>query len=282
MFDPLPEPPVYLNGSSHIHLLFRDDSSGSSFTDVDISSLLPPLDLVHQFTRLPERANPVEGFDGILVGSFQGLSALYIGHNSTAWEPRVKYVHLAYGAPLHKYSPYKGVQGADICFLPGSGKKSSSMFGYIPTTGPWEGVDILTPTTVQVHRPTLNPSSAEGLVVDGHLESSFVTQRGAQAHVVVCGDFRKQGIDDFIVGQRGPVKDIVYFTAQDGEASSFHWSPLVFDDNIGASGLAVGDFDGDGWLDFASTGFPGFGDPAMGDHYVAIFWNRLGSQKEAS
>ena len=39
--------------------------------------------------------------------------------------------------------------------------------------------------------------------------------------------------------------------------------PVTLDSRYGASQLAVGDFDQDGRLDFAATGFPGFGDDGV-------------------
>ena len=43
----------------------------------------------------------------------------------------------------------------------------------------------------------------------------------------------------------------------------------------GASGLVVGDYNQDGLLDFAATGFPGFGvnpeDPAA-DKFLAVYY----------
>lgn len=79
--------------------------------------------------------------------------------------------------------------------------------------------------------------------------------------------------DDILVGIRGPVYGVWMFLCQNlTSLTDWAYFPVTLDESYGASQLVVNDFDGDGKLDWASTGFPGFGSEADGDHCVAVYY----------
>jgi len=198
----------------------------------------------------------------ILVGSMEGLSLLKL-------EGSVSVTNLFAGSPKYPFSPYTGVSSVDTCRV-----SDPSVLGYLASIGPWEGIDQLTPPTIQIHHPISPPKTLNDLYKPP-FNSTTLTIQGPQGHVVKCGDFDGDGNDDFIVGLRGPVKAIYFFKCLDGKGSQFTWFPLELDKNTGASGIAVHDFNNDGKLDFVACGFPGFGDINDGDHFVALYFNSM-------
>jgi hypothetical protein len=83
-----------------------------------------------------------------------------------------------------------------------------------------------------VHHPNVSKNTLQG-VLTSPLDSTIVTAQGAQGHVVACGDFRNTGTDDFIVGQRGPVEDILYFSANDKDGKTFSWRSVQLNAKLG-------------------------------------------------
>jgi hypothetical protein len=249
----MPLPPDYLNEASQLGLLIRPDDVYSTWEYVPLS-LSTPLHAVHAFVRAPD--GDVPGLPlSLLVGAQEGLFSIKIDEFSYS----VNQTLLVSGAPLYSYSPYSGVNGVGVCSL-------TNGQTYMATIGPWEGVNLLTPPTIQIHE-----LSQFGFV------TKTLTIQGPQGHVVVCGDFDNDGNDEFLVGLRGPVKSIQMYHIPDLTNEDFSWWDIDLDANEGASGLAVHDYDKDGKLDFVATGFPGFNvNPAgqFADKFVAIYWQQ--------
>eukprot|EP00013_Stygamoeba_regulata_P011644 CAMPEP_0177681576 /NCGR_PEP_ID=MMETSP0447-20121125/30797_1 /TAXON_ID=0 /ORGANISM="Stygamoeba regulata, Strain BSH-02190019" /LENGTH=473 /DNA_ID=CAMNT_0019191017 /DNA_START=66 /DNA_END=1487 /DNA_ORIENTATION=- len=280
-------PPDYLNEPSAFVALRRPANlatqADAAWTSVSLD-LQPPLHAVHAFFHfLPEslehqnqsssHRQSGSSVEQLLVGAQEGLFTLAIDETDFTTTLTL----LSTGVPLKPYSPYSGVSGVDVCLL-NQGSSDSSANGlaaYMPTVGPWEGVNQLTPPMIQVNYPTRNRSSVLGLL-EPPLRLNTLTTQGPQGHYLVCGDFTGDDQDDFLVGMRGPFKTIQLYSPTDPSASTFRWWNLNLDADQGASGLAVADFDGDGKLDFVATGFPGFGIDQyspQADKFVAVYWN---------
>src|SRR5690606_13725032 len=78
----------------------------------------------------------------------------------------------------YTYSPYAGVSGVSVCHA------RDPRAAFIATIGPWEGVDIFTPPTVQVHHKISSPPMASRDGGGGYFSTTTLTQQGPQGHVV--------------------------------------------------------------------------------------------------
>jgi hypothetical protein len=94
-------------------------------------------------------------------------------------------------------------------------------------------------------------------------------------HHVVAADFDGDGDDEFLVGLRGPApwQGVFYYKAINIQKNQFVRTRVS---SASTSMIAVADFDGDGRLDFATTGYhtPGFF--LADDPQLLVFSNKFG------
>ena len=221
IFGATPLPPTYLNEPVQIALLLRPEDLDSPWKYVAVP-LPTPLHSVHAFIRAPSEYQ-VEGSLRILTGAQEGLFDLEFNDTDLS----VKQTFLVAGAPLYSYSPYSGVNGVDVC-------KFQNSTHYLATIGPWEGVNILTPPTIQVHTSSqfplpLSQQNKEAAAASPLFDTRTLTIQGPQAHVVVCGDFTGDGNDEFLVGMRGPVKTIQMYQPPLPLETRYSWWDLALD-----------------------------------------------------
>ncbi|KAL6071495.1 hypothetical protein QOT17_006216 [Balamuthia mandrillaris] len=234
--------------------------------------------------------------DFLIINSLEGITRLDVRNDassSSAFAPKARLTNLNPGKAPVAWSPFHGSQGTSLGFVDGRP-------AFMAQISPWEGVNVLSPATVAI----LLPSSSSSSIFQPPLQRIELDVLGPQAHDVVAADFNGDGCDDFLVGLRGPVIGVWMFEChkkKNNKKLELEWTfyPVSLDQRYGASALVAHDFDGDGKMDWAATGFPGFPENeeeqnnkseqngllvsnqqrrstkrAQGNHYVAVYYQR--------
>jgi hypothetical protein len=152
------------------------------------------------------------------------------------------------------------------------GRIGDDPFAYIAAVEPFHG------NTLALYRP-----QGEGDGVTGRSWTRTVVETYGEpneagegpAHHVVAADFDGDGDDEFLVALRGPEphQGVIYYKLtepESGQLARFHAS------TPSAARIAVADFDGDGRLDFATTGYYVPGYFLCEDPQISVFFNRFG------
>lgn len=197
--------------------------------------------------------------DSLLFASEEGINWFYYDTLEAEW----KIVPIGEGEP-------ENAGGFRGCGNVAFGKVGDDPYAYIATIDPFHGNIV----TVYTHKPgkemTDHPWKRTVLDVFGE----FDPKSQGPGHHVVTGDFDGDGDDEFLVALRGPLphQGVYYYKAIDVENGLFErWRVST----ASAARIAVGDFNGDGRLDFATTGYYTPGYYLCDNSQVNIYYNQF-------
>lgn len=229
--------------------------------------------IIHDFDLGKFDANTNSNWDSVVLSSQEGITWLYYGQDEQ-WhiEP------LGIGDRSQLVSPE--TQGNEHQFTGsgnvGVGKVGTDPYGYIVAVEPFHGnlVSVYT-KTAESDLTKLRWKRTE-IDVYGHPNKNG---EGA-GHHVMTHDFDGDGNDEFIVAQRGPTPfqgTFYYKMVMEDTAKGLRPTVKFKRTQVSTSSaarIALEDFDGDGRMDYATTGYytPGY---FLADHpQVLVFLNR--------
>ncbi len=200
-------------------------------------------------------------FESVLLASEEGISWFYYDAPRGQWET----VPFGPGDESGQAGQFKG------CGNLAYGRIGDDPYAYIATIDPFHG-NIVTAYTRQPGKAlTDHPWTRHILDTFG----PFDLRTQGPGHHVVTGDFDGDGDDEFLVALRGPLphQGVYYYKAIDHENGLFErWRVS----SASAARIALGDFDGDGRLDFATTGYYTPGYYLCDNAQVNVYLNRFG------
>ncbi|MEV5355849.1 VCBS repeat-containing protein [Streptomyces sp. NPDC052693] len=191
------------------------------------------------------RQNPLPGcehLDSILLASEEGVTWLHYDER----EGRFTTTHIGVGElSQFEQTGFKG--SGDV----GAGRIGDDPHAYVAATEPFHGNTLAVYVKEQPGAPVAE-ATWRRVVLDVFGDPNELGE--GPGHQIVCADFDNDGDDEFLVALRGPWpwQGVFYYKAIDLQAGIFtKWR--VSSDSTAR--IAVGDFNGDGRLDFATIAY---------------------------
>lgn len=199
------------------------------------------------------------GLDSLLVASEEGVSWLYYDegwHNVLLGEGETGQAQT---------TGFKGTGNVAV------GKIDDDPYAYIATVEPFHGNTVAVYTKEDAGS-TLADAGWKRTVLDVYGDPNDAGE--GPGHHVVTADFDGDGDDEFLVALRGPMpwQGVFYYKAVDLQNGLFVKKRVS---TASAARIAVADFDGDGRLDFATTGYYTPGYFLADDPKIVVFLNRF-------
>lgn len=197
--------------------------------------------------------------ESMLLASEEGVSLFYCGPNG-AWQTA------RLGEGERTQGEKTGFWGTGNIHY---GKVGDDPYAYIATVEPFHGNTVAVYTKMTGGR--LADATWRRTILDIYADPN---ERGeGPGHHVVTADFDGDGDDEFLVALRGPWpwQGVFYYKAIDVEQALFVKRRVS---TYSAARIAVADFDGDGRLDFATTGYYTPGYFLADDPRIVVFLNR--------
>jgi hypothetical protein len=199
----------------------------------------------------------------LVLASEEGLSWFHFDPHSGGW----RVVPLGEGDQTGQAGQFRGCGNVAV------GKVGDDPYAYMATVDPFHGNIVAVYTRAPGQALTDHPWKRTILDTFG----PFDPDTQGPGHHVVTGDFDGDGDDEFLVALKGPLphQGVYYYKAVDLERGLFErWRVS----SASAARIAVGDFDGDGRLDFATTGYYTPGYYLCDNSQVNVFYNRTGDR----
>jgi hypothetical protein len=199
--------------------------------------------------------------DSVMLGTEEGITWASFGQNGP---PRLETFGTGELTQVAQ-TKFKGTGNLAM------GKIGDDPYAYIATVEPFHGNTVAVYT--KDDRSALHEVRWKRTILDVFGDPNKDGE-GA-GHHVMAADFDGDGDDEFIVAMRGPLpwQGVFYYKAVDTQNGLFVKTRVS---SASAARIAVADFDGDGRLDFATTGYytPGY---FLADNpQVLVFLNRFG------
>jgi hypothetical protein len=235
-----------VGGPNNIHslvpvILFRqpDDLSAPEWPETIVDQT--NYRVIHGVSVQPRHPRQRSGLHSALIASEQGISWLYYHDETKAWMREI----IGTGESCQaSRTGYKGTGDVDM------GRIGGNERAYIAAVEPFHG------NTVAIYHRGQGTTDI-GAPWTRHVLDVFGDPNPMGegcGHFVVRGDFDNDGDDEFLVALRGPYpwQGVFYYKAVDVSSGAFvKWR--VSSDS--AARIAVGDYDGDGRLDFATISY---------------------------
>ncbi|AGA34962.1 FG-GAP repeat protein [Thioalkalivibrio nitratireducens DSM 14787] len=218
--------------------------------------------IIHGVVREKFGGRSGVGLDSVLLASEEGISWFYYDVEQSRWQT----IPFGAGDQTGQAGTFRG------CGNVAYGRVGNDPYAYIATIDPFHGNIV----TVYTRKPgqALTDHPWRRTILDTF--GPFDPETQGPGHHVVAGDFDGDGDDEFLVALRGPLphQGVYYYKAIDVEQGLFErWRVS----SASAARIAVGDFDGDGRLDFATTGYYTPGYYLCDNSQVNIYLNRFAS-----